>query len=127
MKIKYIYIYCLLLTAHCQLHLQAQTWHAVGNGVGFSTSLSYEVLSLEVINDALYVGGNFATENGGTNVPGRGIAVFNGSNWDSLSCGVGGGVEDIDTFTDGKLYISGGFLDVCEDYSYRFIVIWNGT
>jgi trimeric autotransporter adhesin len=123
MKIK-ISIFYLLVTLFYQLQLQAQTWHAIGNGVGSSQSYNFTVSCVKTIDNILYVGGDFKTEFG---APGDGIAQFNGSNWDSLNCTDGIYPYSLEKYDDGDIYAVGSFLGICNDYTCYNMGKWNGV
>jgi hypothetical protein len=74
-------------------------WHRLGNGI------NYDVSSMAVLNDELFVGGNF-TQAGGNSIPY--IARWNGASWRSVGEGLDGPVYRMIEF-QGKLIAAGGF------------------
>ena len=97
----------------------SQTWHSVGNGIG---KFGY-IECLREINDTLYLGGVIEKD---SNAIGNGIIRFDGLHLDSLGCGPNGRVDNIETFIDGKIYIVGPFIRICNDINYGYIAKWNG-
>lgn len=125
MRTKFIYFFCcLLLSAYCQLPIHAQSWHAIGHGVGSSSSYYINVFCLKTINNNLLVGGDFKKEYGAF---GDGIAKFDGLNWDSLGCSYGIGPLSLDIYTDNKIYVGGGFSSICDNLIYSDIARWDGS
>jgi hypothetical protein len=91
-----------------------QSWSDVGGG-GIDSNGITEVYCLASFDDgrgpALYAGGYLNSAGGGT--PVRGLARFNGTSWDDVMGGLGGGIPwDFATFNDGRgqsLFIAGEF------------------
>src|SRR5205085_665924 len=96
-----------------------QNWSDVGGG-GIDTVGITEVYSLGSFDDgrgggaALFAGGMISSAGGG--VPVRGLARFDGTNWDDALGGVGGGFPySYAVFDDGRgpsLFMGGGFTQV---------------
>jgi len=121
---KFIFILVLIISV---IQVFPQSWHAVGHGVGSSTSLSYAVYCIKVVDNNLYVGGSFCTENIGINVPGNGVAKFNGYNWDSLNCSNNIIPFSMDKFIDNDIYFGGSFSDICNNNACYNIAKWDHT
>jgi hypothetical protein len=98
----------------CSTLTCGQNWQSLNGGIGYSGVRSMYADSLE---DHLYVSGRFSEVDG---QPIKGIARWNGSNWDSLQSGIDGmdTVNQFGSFAydmvrfNGKLYISGGFASL---------------
>lgn len=113
----FILIFIISICTHIEGY--GQHWKALGTGVynndGF---ISVRFIFPDSTTNKLYVGGNF--DHAGNIVTG-GIASWNGSKWDSLGQGVGGGYnEPILAITNyhGEIY-AGGFINT--------IMKWDGT
>jgi len=121
-KIKTFIVINFMLLTFFQQSLQAQSWHAVGTGVGSSNTYYLQVSYLKIIDNILYVGGDFRKAFGAI---GDGFVKFNGSNWDSLNCSYGIDASSIDKFIDSNIYVGGSFSEICSDYTYRNIAKWD--
>lgn len=92
----------------------SQTWTSVGSGI----PAGGYVRTLYVYDSVLYAGGYF-------NSPGRSIAQWNDTTWDSLSSGINGEVYAIGTYK-GDIYI-GGYFSRAGDHSAGCIAKWDGS
>ena len=93
-----------IITIVTVVHTKAQIWSSVNGGVTYGSSST--VSALKVFDGKLYVTGNFNTAG---NVTCNNIAIWNGSNWDTIP---GGGIEDGANdmcVYNGNLFIGGGF------------------
>ncbi|MCC7533458.1 MAG: T9SS type A sorting domain-containing protein, partial [Bacteroidia bacterium] len=107
----------------CACSLRAQVWTKVLDSVpGF-----FQVTTLvkDTVSNVLYFGGRINTANDKIC---KGVAKYNGSNFDSLQSGVdgyGGVVKSLQMFQN-KLYVMGSFLTTGK-YNCKFIGRWNGA
>lgn len=115
--------------------ISAQTWSAVGSGVGPAddTGDAAAASSVAVVGNEVYIGGNFAQVNG---VATYRVAVWNGTAWAALA----GGVADNDTLgfdhvnaivgAGDLVYVGGKFEnainpDGIDDVVANNIAVWN--
>ncbi|MEP6794337.1 MAG: hypothetical protein ABJB16_08430, partial [Saprospiraceae bacterium] len=102
-------------------------WSAVGTGVRHAPCCTVEITRLFVYNGKIYAGGNFDTAG---SISAKYIANWNGTVWDSVGSGFGGGgispevhalgVYNTELFAGGEFTIAGGV-------SANHAAIWNGT
>ncbi len=99
------------------------TWSNVNGGV---TGSIPEVSAMVEYHGWLYVGGDFYTVGSG-NLPARGIARWNGTQWDSVGAGVGGWINalEVDTIND-LLYAAGQFTFAGDSVAFG-VAVWNDT
>lgn len=126
-KLKYVFCLIVLLSFNKSL-LFSQNWATLGSGVDWDVRSMYT----DTIADLLYVGGSFI--NGG-GIGARGIASWNGSNWDTLGRGLDNYPPSPGSTTNGyplamcrynnELYIGGGFMQAGTVNS-AIIAKWNG-
>lgn len=112
--------------------LQAQNWQAIGYETPPFYSHEYKVLYSDTIDDYLYVGGTFYTIGG---IETKGIARWDGVQWDSLHWGVDelmypnsyfhSPVHSIARY-DGEIFIGGTFRSLGNIYC-RGLGRWNGS
>jgi len=108
----------LTLSASC---LHAQTWGALGTGLGLNSQFGVaSVHALQVVSGDLYAGGSFAAPGGN-----YGIARWNGSSWNSVGGGANASVLALAAL-NGVVY-AGGDLTSVGGVSVNRIAKWNGT
>jgi hypothetical protein len=118
--------FMLLTAVCCSVESQAQTWSALGTGVGgVGGATGASVYSMEVFSGNLYVGGNF-TSAGGSTV--YGLAKWDGVNWTTVGSApsLSAWVLSMKTFNS-NLYIGGYFLDGAGISAGDNIIKWDGT
>ncbi len=98
-------------------------WSNVNGGVNGPFE---EVSAMVEYHGWLYVGGDFYTV-GSSNLPARGIARWNGTQWDSVGGGVGGYIFalEVDSVND-LLYASGAFTYAGDSVAFG-VAVWNDT
>jgi len=108
------------------------TWSALGSGAGEGTNNG--VLALEVLGNALYVGGMFSTVNVGADLPANNIARWDpdAGSWSTLGSGSGNGVNlpVLALAAAGTDLFVGGFFssaNVGQDIPVGHIARWDGA
>ena len=99
------------------------TWSGIGGGIPGEVATAYDVESIGVYNNELYIGGNFLAS---ANQPGNYIARWNGSTWNT----VGGSFINnrVRTFCvhNNELYV-GGYFYTSGAVKANSIAKWNGS
>lgn len=96
-------------------------WNNLDGGIQGNTGFEI-VNTLEVFQDALYVGGFFLKNNSTLS---NNILIWEGSSWKAVGNGIyGQGVNDFVVLND-DLWI-GGYLDSVEGMNLDNLVLWNG-
>ena len=96
------------------------TWSALGGGL--SGPAPANAYALAVTGTGLYVGGDFTTAGG---APASRMAKWNGTAWQALGAGVGGGVRGI-VASGTDVYVGGDFTEAGGAPASR-MAKWNGT
>lgn len=100
-------------------------WVSFGTGLGtaIQTTSASQVEALAVMpNGQLVAGGRFST----SSAAGTGVAVWNGSSWDSLQANMQGTVYSLIVLPNGDLVAGGRFASI-GGVPVRNIARWNGT
>ena len=87
----------------------------------FFRSDNFDKASSSVINDSIFVGGQFTTAGGR---PAANVALWNGAGWSGLGSGVAGTVNTV-CFTERLLYVGGNFT-TAGGVTANAIARWNG-
>lgn len=112
---------------NCISSWNGTSWESVGNGVGVGagSSITPRVLALMTVGGSLVVGGAFTTAGGQSTS--RSVAIWNGSNWQSMNTGLSSAVNAIAVYA-GEIIVAGGFAATQGGgTSLNRIARWTGT
>lgn len=105
------------------------TWSGLSSSTGDNPGLGGPVSALSNVNDALYVGGHFATTQGGLTV--NNIAKWDGdsSSWQALNHGIAGSANSIYALTSvgSDLYVGGYFTMTIDGVMVKNFTKWSGS
>ncbi len=107
-----------------------EEWHPVGNN---GNGLDDRILAMAIMDDDLYVGGQFQEANTGSNsVDASHIARWDGSNWSALQSPTGEGVSSIvwDITADGsRLFLAGFFTqaNMGDPITVNRVALWENN
>ena len=116
--LKYLFVIAFV----CFANKTYSQWSSVGGGMN---SKVY-AMTVDTVNNELYVGGWFTTADGN---PAGHIAKWDGTNWFDLGGGMGYDFSDdvrCIVFYNGELY-AGGYFDSAGSVAASNIAKWNGT
>ena len=101
-------------------------WHALQNGMSKLGVFQIRVLRFNPISNQLYVGGIFSQAGNLTDL--GNIAIWDGSNWNSLQNGTNGTISDI-VFNQisNQLFVGGSFYQAGNLINVGNVAFWNGS
>jgi hypothetical protein len=114
--------YLFLISLVCFANKTYSQWSSVGGGMNSNVY----AMTVDTVNNELYVGGWFTTAGG---IPAGHIAKWDGTNWYEIGGGIG---DDFSTavsclsFFNGNLYV-GGLFDSVGGVEVNNIAMWDGV